>query len=175
MGSAMSVFAIFTESGLSVKCDQICQNATDARREKRDLVAMGFASHEIIIAEFDSEYDACNVADMVRDDVRNVSARAKLARARKAYVVDIVEMRAESAALESASAAYAAGKAAAETMMHVGQVFVGSMGVADALGYTRGTREYQCATLGATFVIAAYGEVWTNVETGKLVSAPVRV
>jgi hypothetical protein len=69
-------------------------------------------------------------------------------------------------------AAYARGKATAESVLRPGNVFQGSFNIADSLGYARESLEWRCAVHGATVAIQAYGQIWTDIVTGQLVPAP---
>ena len=74
--------------------------------------------------------------------------------------------------VEQMQAAYALGKATAQDMLKIGNVFQGSFNIADSLGYDRESLEWRCAVQGAKLAIADYGQIWTDAATGALVPAP---
>lgn len=63
--------------------------------------------------------------------------------------------------------AYVAGKDSAEKMMVVGEIFRGSMPIADLIG-ERGTLTWDAAHIGARLVISKYKDIYTDQITGRI-------
>lgn len=110
-------------------------------------------------------------ADLPADMTDGGKAYALECIAQGATVADAIDA-ARAAEIRLMADAYASGKATAENMLHPGNVFAGSFNIADSLGYARDTLEWRCAVHGASIVIAAYGDIWTDPATGVLVPAP---
>lgn len=114
-------------------------------------------------------------ADLPADMTDGEKAYAAECLADGATVADAVAAArhaAECLTVADTQAAYARGKATAENMLQIGNVFQGSFNIADSLGYDRESLEWRCAVHGATVAIQAYGQIWTDIVTGTLVPAP---
>lgn len=110
-------------------------------------------------------------ADLPADMTDGGKAYALECIAQGATVADAIDA-ARAAEIRLMADAYALGKATAQDMLKIGNVFQGSFNIADSLGYDRESLEWRCAVHGATVAIQAYGQIWTDIVTGTLVPAP---
>lgn len=110
-------------------------------------------------------------ADLPADMTDGAKAYALECIADGATIADAIDA-ARDAEIRLMTDAYSRGKATAENMLQIGNVFQGSFNIADSLGYARDSLEWRAAVLGAGVAIAAYGEIWTDTATGALVPAP---